>query len=161
MVLQEYENTLSEYTKTSQFTTKLKTLQEQLPAILDDFKKYYLFYNVNPENQEYQRMFENIKSNLNHVNSELFTLSNDVQNETDGVNKQLFSLDVLIKKEKSQNKKLKKSLGIAEHQNNAAGEMIDDYTDIYNTGYLRNWAIFLSILVAGATISTTFRKSGV
>jgi hypothetical protein len=36
---------------------KIHTLQQQLPAILDDFKKYYVFYNKNPEYPEYQQMF--------------------------------------------------------------------------------------------------------
>ncbi len=30
----------------SQFTDQLKLLQEQLPHILDDFEKYYVFYNM-------------------------------------------------------------------------------------------------------------------
>ena len=73
-------------TKSKQFTEKLQTLQSQLPSILEDFKKYYVFYNKNPEYPEYQQLFQNIKGNLNSVNAELFTLSNDVQSNTDKLN---------------------------------------------------------------------------
>jgi hypothetical protein len=47
--------------KPSEFTNKLGTLQNQLPAILQDFQKYYVFYTKNPEYPEYQQMFQNIK----------------------------------------------------------------------------------------------------
>ena len=46
------------------FDEKLQTLNQQLPAILDDFKKYYVFFNKNPEYPEYQNSFENIKGNM-------------------------------------------------------------------------------------------------
>lgn len=150
------ENTIN-HTKTEQFTQKLETLQSQLPSILEDFKKYYVFYNKNPEYPEYQQLFQNIKSNLNTVNSELFTLSNDVQSNIDKLNSDFSSIDTLIKNAKEKNVQLKKSLGIVEHKNNAAFEMITDYKKMYENGYLRNWALFLSILVVGSTIAKIYK----
>jgi hypothetical protein len=135
------------------FNEKLETLNQQLPAILDDFKKYYVFFNKNPEYPEYQNSFENIKGNINKLNSDLFMLSNDVQSSTGELNKKLFALNVLIQKEKDRNRKLKLGLGIIEHKNNAATELISDYKNIYSEGYLRNWALFVSILIIGASIS--------
>ena len=68
---------VSDYTTQEQFTEKLLVLQQQLPAILADFKKYYVFYNKNPEFDEYKQMFENIQKNLIKTSSDLFVLSND------------------------------------------------------------------------------------
>ena len=48
------------FPKTEEFTNKLETLENQLPAIIEDFKKYYVFYKKNPEYPEYQQMFQNI-----------------------------------------------------------------------------------------------------
>jgi hypothetical protein len=135
------------------FKEKLQTLNKQLPAILDDFKKYYVFFNKNPEYPEYQNSFENIKGNMNKLSSDLFMLSNDVQASTDELNKKLFALNVLIQEEKERNRKLKLKLGIVEHKNNAASEMISDYKNMYSEGYLRNWALFISILIIGTSIS--------
>ena len=135
------------------FKEKLQTLNQQLPAILDDFKKYYVFFNKNPEYPEYQNSFENIKGNMNKLNSDLFMLSNDVQSSTGELNKKLFALNVLIKEEKERNHELKVSLGIVEHKNNAATELISDYKNIYSEEYLRNWALFISILIIGTSIS--------
>jgi hypothetical protein len=135
------------------FKENLQTLNQQLPAILDDFKKYYVFFNKNPEYPEYQTSFENIKGNMNKLSSDLFMLSNGVAASTDELNKKLFTLNVLIQEEKERNLELKLKLGIVEHKNNAATELISDYKNIYSEGYLRNWALFISILIIGTSIS--------
>ena len=155
MALQLNEN-MNSFEEPQTFTQKLETLQSQLPSILDDFSKYYVLFNKNPEYPEYQQSFQYIKSNLNNINSNLFTLSNDVQKNTDKINETLFALDFLIKKEKEKNRQLKLKLGIVEHKNNAASELIYDYKEMYESGYLRNWALFLSIIVVGFTIKKIY-----
>ena len=135
------------------FKERLQTLNNQLPAILADFKKYYVFFNKNPEYPEYQNSFENIKGNMNKLSSDLFILSNDVQSSTDELNKKLFALNVLIQEEKDRNRRLKLNLGIVEHKNSAATELIYDYKNMYSEEYLRNWALFISILIIGTSIS--------
>jgi hypothetical protein len=132
---------------------KLQILKQKLPAILDDFKKYYIFFNKNPEYPEYQNHFENIKGNLRKIHSELFILSNEEDSSTQDINKRLFEMNLLIQKEKERNRMLKKKLGIIENKNNASTELISDYKQIYNSEYLRNWALFFSILIIGAYIS--------
>jgi hypothetical protein len=158
MDLQRYETTSENFPKTSQFTSRLETQIQVLDPMLEDFKKYYVFYNINPENSEYQRMFENIKNNLNSANSNLFTLSNDAQGNINNINNNLSVLYSDIQKEKDKNIKLKKSLGITEHKNDAANIMISNYVDIYNTGYTRNWAIFLSTVAVGIAISKFYKQ---
>ena len=147
------------YPDASSFTTQLENLQSQLPSILSDFEKYYVFYNKNPEYPEYQQMFENIKGNLNTINSDLFKLSNNVQSNIDSLNTGLVDLNASIEKAKKTNTKLKAELGIVEHKNNAATEMIYDYKQIYESGYLRNWALFLSSLVVIGAISKIYKPA--
>ena len=142
---------INNFIQPSKFTQNLETLQTQFPAISNDFKKYYVFYNKNPEYQEYQNIFENIKENLNTVISQLFSLSNDVQLNTNKINEKLFSLDFLIKREKEKNNEFKSKLGIIQQKTSASSELISNYKDIYNLEYLRNWALFLSIIIVGAT----------
>lgn len=156
MNLQTEEDFMNEFPSASQFTQKLETLQSQLPSILNDYQKYYRFYNKNPENQEYQQMFQNIKGNLSNINSQLFTLSNDVQSNTNKLNSKLFALDVLIKREKKKNNDLKKKLGITNVE--VSDILIDEYKEIYQSGYLRNWALFLSILIILGTIAKIYKS---
>lgn len=144
------------YGKADSYMTQLQTLQQQLPSILDEFQKAYLFYNSNPQNNEYQQTFNNINGNLNNLNSQLFMLSNEVQSNTDEINKKLFEVDKLIKREKTKNNKLNRKVNVVEDKYNASHEMISDYKQTYDIGYLRNWGLLLSIVVAGFAISKVY-----
>lgn len=136
----------------------LQTLQEQMPNILDDFKKYFILYNKDPNYPEYQSMFENVKQQLNKLSSTLFMTSNEVDLNTDKINKKFFELNVLIKKEKKVNQILKRKLGIIEQKGNSSDEMIDNFNEIYDMGYLRNWGLLLSILITWICISKVFKQ---
>ena len=81
---------ITDFPSSSQYKEELETLKSKLPAILTDYQKYYVLNKANPENAEYQQMFQNIKGNLTKLNSDLFMLSNNVQSNTDGINKKLF-----------------------------------------------------------------------
>ena len=137
---------------------ELQVLQQQVPPILDDFKKAYLFYNKNPQNNEYQQTLQTAKSHLNKVNSKLFILGNEVETSTEAINKKLIALDILIKNAKEKNKDLKRKLFVVDHKYNVSDEMISDYKLTYNTDYLRNWGLLLSIIVVGFTITKVFHK---
>ncbi len=143
------------------YVEKVITLQQQMRHILDDFIKYFILYNKDPTYPEYQTMFENIKSNLNSLSSSLFMVSNDIDVNIDNINKLYASLDVLIKKERKKNRELKRKLGIIESKTNSSNEMIDDYSEIYDIDYLRNWALFLSIIMSGIVISVVFKKQNI
>ena len=149
-------STVNNYENPKKFSQKLVSLKQQLPSILDDYNKYSVFYNKNPDYNEYQQSFDRIQGNLNQLNSELFMLSNNVQTETDEVNKYLNQLNKLITIEKSIRSDLKKQLGNVKSDKNATTEMIDNYKEMYNNGYLRNWGLLLSIILAGFAISKVY-----
>jgi len=159
--LQNEEINISDFTDPSQFNRQIQNLKDQLPSILDDFKKYYVFYNKNPEYPEYQTMFNNTKNNLNNLNSQLFIISNNVESKTDKLNKKLLELDILIKKEKEENRSLKRKLGIVEQKNDSTDEMIYNYKQTYDIEYLRNWGLFLSIIACGIAISKVYSTKSI
>ena len=47
MELQQ-DNSVDDLTKPQVFLSQINTLKEKLPSILEDFIKYYIFYNKNP-----------------------------------------------------------------------------------------------------------------
>jgi hypothetical protein len=106
------------------FLYKIESLQEQIQPILDDFQKYYVFHNKNPDDTEYNQMFSNIKSNLNNINSQLFSVSNDIDKNTEIITENLLSLNEKIQSLKTQNNSLKKKVGILEQKNNTSDELI-------------------------------------
>jgi hypothetical protein len=125
---------------------RIKTLEEQSPYILAEFKKNFILYNKNPEYSEYQQMFQNIKSNLGKIGAQFFELLNTIQVDTEELNKKLNCLNALIVEERQKNRRLKRRLGIVDNENNASNEMIYDFNKMYEEGYLRNWGLVISIL---------------
>jgi hypothetical protein len=140
------------------FIEKVITLKKQMPHILDDFKKAFVLYNKDPNYPEYQNVFDTVKGNLTTLSSSLFMISNDVDSNTEKVSDVFNKIGILIKKEKRGNSILKRKLGIVEQKANSSDEMIDNYSEVYDIGYLRNWGLFISILVAGACISKVFKQ---
>ena len=157
----EYSNEnqlMNQFEKPEMFAQRIETLKEQLPSILDDFNKYFVLYSTDPSYPEFGTMFNNIKQNLNSLSASLFMVSNDVDANTDEINKTLKKLDVLITKERRQNRELRRKLGIIEEQNNSSKELIDNYNEMYDADYLRNWGLFLSTIVVGVSISKMFTR---
>ena len=152
-----YDIIQNNFVDPEKFTREVKTLNDQLPSILADFKKYYVFYNKNPEYNEYQQLFENIKSNLNKINSKLFTIGNDVQVETNKLSNSMFKLDELIQNDKKINTTFKNKLKTLKEKNSSAYELIYDYNTLYDIEYLKNWAMFLNIIIAGFILSYVFK----
>ena len=138
---------ISNLPKTHFFSSKIKTLEEKIHPILEDFKKYFVFNKLNPEYTEYQQMFDNIKNNLQTISSDLFMIINNVESKTEEINHKLLIIDLEIKKEKDKNKKLKKQMGLVYNENNGSNEMIDDFKKMYNNNYLKNWALFIGIII--------------
>jgi len=155
MELQQ-NNLIDNLIKPQIFLSQINTLVEQLPAILDDFIKYYIFYNKNPEYSEYQQMFENIKGNLQKINSKLFMTSNNIDKGIEDINDKLQKIDALIAKEKIKNRMLKRQLGIIEKKYNGSDELISDYKEIYNLYYLNNFALFYGVIVLGGMLASKF-----
>jgi len=144
--------------KPTDYVNRLEELNGGVNILLDEFKKVYIIARMHPNNEDIQERYQNMISNLNQLQSKLFLTSNDIQVNIDDINKKMIELDLFIRKERKINKKLKIKLGIVEQKNNSASEMIDDYMEIYNMKYLRNWALFLSTIICLFTISAIYKK---
>ena len=136
----------------------LTSIKQQIPSIIDDFTKYYIFYNKNPEYDEYQRLYYNIKDNMDNLESQVKKTSVSIDEETGKLNEILKTVNGKINKERNKNRQLKRRLGLAENEFNGADEMVRDYTTVYDAGYTRNWSLILGIiglLVYGVNLYST------
>jgi len=130
-----------------QYMEQLNSLENVVPSLVKDFKKYYVYFHTTPENQEYKTMFENIQGNLNTISTQLLTMTNDLYYAVERINKQLFALNREIDIEKEIHQTLEQNVKKVENKNNASIELISDYTQMYDYCYMRNWAIFLSFMI--------------
>jgi hypothetical protein len=150
------DNLLDETVQTVEFNNKIKTLQEKLPAILDDFKKYYVFFNKNPTYSEYQKIYENLNGNLNSIGNELLTMTSEIEKNTKNIGDFLLKINQSIEKEKNKNSKLKSIESNINNSYNGSRVMINEYKETYNLKYYNNILMFIGIIIGGTTLIKVF-----
>ena len=155
------DNLLDETVQPFEFNNKINVLQEKLPTILDDFKKYYVFFNKNPTYSEYQTIYENLKGNLSSISNELLTITNDVEKNTKNIGEFLLKINQSIEKEKKKNIKLKSIESNINNSYNGSRVMINEYKEIYNSNYYKNILLFIGIIISGATLTKVFGNKSV
>jgi hypothetical protein len=128
--------------------------------MLDEFKKYYIFFNKNPDVNEYQQMYSSMKGNIQQATSQVFVTTNEIQKNTDDLNTYILDLNNEIEKSKVKNADLKNKLGLLNSENDTSGIMIDNYRETYNIQYFVNFVILLGILFVCFFMYKTFTING-
>jgi DNA repair ATPase RecN len=141
------------------YSNNLQNLQDKLAPILDDFLKYYVFFNKNPTYNEYQNIYNNLISNLDSINSELFEISKNVSSDTENLNETLVHLNNLIKQEKLKYTSLNSQVSNYKNNYNASTELIKDFKYIYNLNYLKNIFIFTGIVISSILLLKIFKQN--
>jgi hypothetical protein len=112
---------------------------------LKNFKENYVNYNLNNDNDEYKNIFLTSKSQLQELNSNLFNLTTQMKNK------------ILSNHLKNQNeiKSIKESEKIHDitidqlnnvgDKNRASNILIDDYQDMYDKQFYKNFQIIIGI----------------
>ena len=72
-----------------QFEEKIDTIKTQFFSALDDFKKYYVYYNKNPEVDEFQNYYLNSKSQLQNMSRDLFLATNSIDKHIEQLDTQM------------------------------------------------------------------------
>ena len=152
------EDLLNNKNNYDQNNEKLSQLIDTFFSILDDFMKYYVFYNKNPDYEEYSNLYYEKKNQIQQINTELFKLKNSIENETQKINNNVFIINEELEKQKIKNKKLKEMLKNIKKVNNGSDELIDDYKEIYKLNYIYNIAMFLGIVISGGILISITRK---
>ena len=131
----------------NKFNEKIKNIRGSFFSALDDFKKYYVYYNKNPEVDEFQNFFANSKGQLQGLNSEIFIVTNNIQKKIRDLDTEMQAISHQLKDEKDVNGELIKLINRIQTTQDGSEIMIDDAKDEYNTQYYKNWEIFIGILI--------------
>jgi methyl-accepting chemotaxis protein len=137
---------------------KINSFKSQFMSILDDYKKYYVYYNKNPEVDEFQQNFFNAKSQLQQIMKQLTNLSESIKDETSSLNSQMQNINRKIKLEKNLNGKLDKTVSGLESTNNSSKALIDDSKEEYNAQYVKNWEMILGLFIIGFILAYRFES---
>ncbi len=139
-----------------EYDEKINSIQEQFHSVLEDFKKYYVFYNKNPEVNEYQHFFMESKSQLEKLNKDILMVGKNIENNVQIINKNMVLLNKKIGNEKKLNGELLKLMNNLNNTQNGSGTMINDSKYNYNEQYYKNISFFLSILISFGIIHKLF-----
>lgn len=137
---------LIESSDATKYKNKLAEYAESFPHMLDEFKKHYIFFNKNPQVDEYEKLYSSMKSNIQRATSQVFVTANEIQQKIDELNSHIKVMNGEIHKEKKKNSDLKKRLGLLNVEHDTTGLMIDDYRELYNLQYFINFMILFGIL---------------
>lgn len=136
--------------KAKQFDEKINTIQKQFFSVLGDFRKYYVFYNKNPEASEYENYYATSKGQLQTISSNLFSTTNNIDKIIEELNKEMSLVSLRLERAKQLNTELTKKLHNLENTQNGSEIMLDDSKDAYTIQYYKNWQLFIGVI--GLTI---------
>jgi hypothetical protein len=129
------------------FDEKINNIKTSFFSILDDFKKYYVFYNKNPEVNEYENFYSNSKGQLQQLNSDIFLVTNDIQQKIQELNSTMKTTSTKLESEKKLNEELLKLISNIQTTQDGSEIMIDDAKEQYNIQYYKNWELVIGIIV--------------
>ena len=140
----------------NQFNEKINNINAQFFSALDDFKKYYVYYNKNPEVTEFQNYYSNSKGQLQSLSKELVTTTNNINKSIESLDAEMSSNAIQLEREKKTNKELTKLVFNLENTQNGSEILIDDTKANYNIQYYKNWELIAGILGIGIMLGRWF-----
>jgi len=145
--------------KSQQFDQKINNIEKQFFSALDDFKKYYVYYNKNPEVNEFQNYYVNSKGQLQSMSKDLFITTNEINKNIEILNNQMKEVSIKLNNEKILYDESMKILGNLQNTKNGSEVLIGDSKEEYNTQYYYNVEIICGIFIVGLLLGTFFKKN--
>jgi Fic family protein len=134
------------------YNQRLYALNNEFNSLLDDFKRYYISSNQNPNNKDYSNALSQVTSNIQDVNSKLFNVTSEIESALTKLLKELSNTNSKIEEQKKLNAELQENiqvvLGNAAGNVHTSGVMIKNYKEIYASQYIQNVTSFLGIFLA-------------
>ena len=128
--------------KSQQFDEKINNIEKQFFSALDDFKKYYVYYNKNPEVNEFQNYYVNSKGQLQSMSKDLFITTNDINKNIEILDNQMKEVSNKLNKEKKIYDESMKLLGNLQNTKNGSEILINDSKEEYNKQYYYKLQIY-------------------
>ena len=116
-------------------------------SALDDFKKYYVYYNKNPEVQEYNKNFTDSKEQLQTLSSDVFEITNTIQRKIEEKTRAMSGIEMKLQRQKTLAQEQEKSINNLKSVQAGSSVMIDDSKTDYIFNYYKNLEIFIGILI--------------
>ena len=137
----------------SQFNEQINNIKSQFFSALDDFTKYYVYYNKNPEVNEFQNYYANSKSQLQTMSKDLFLTTNNIDKNIEFLDNEMLQISIKLENEKKLNKEMTELINNLQNTQNGSEILIDDSKTKYNLQYYTNVEIFIGILILSGLLT--------
>jgi len=144
--------------KSAQFDEQINNIKTQFFSALDDFTKYYVYFNKNPEVNEFQNFYANSKSQLQTMSRQLFLTTNNIDKIIEEIDKQVSSISIKLEGEEELYKKLMELAENIDNTQDGSQILIDDSKKKYNDQYYKNIQIFIGIIIGIMLLVKLFKK---
>ena len=139
--------------QSKQFNEQINNIKSQFFSALDDFTKYYVYYNKNPEVNEFQNYYVNSKSQLQTMSKDLFLTTNNIDKNIEDLDNKMLNISIQLEKEKKLNKEMSELINNLQNTQNGSEILIDDSKTKYNIQYYKNVEIFIGILILSGLLT--------
>jgi len=139
------------------FNEKISAIRGQFFSALDDFKKYYVYYNKNPEVNEFQNYYANSMGQLQTMSKNLFIVTNDIDKEIESLEEKITTMTTLLIEEKELNAKLIELINDIENTHVGSDVLISDSKKIYNKKYYMNMRLIIGLIIVGILLVVLFK----
>jgi hypothetical protein len=140
------------------FNERIQSIKTQFFSALDDFKKYYVFHNKNPEVDEYQNYYMTNKNQLQTMSNEILSISNEINDQINALDIKMADASNKLKEEKQLYEQLLLLMNRLQTTQNGSEILIDDSKIKYNTQYLKNAELFIGIMLVSVSLIVLFKK---
>ena len=130
-----------------QYQESIDSVESQVAPLLDDFKKYYVFYKKNPDYSEYKTIFHNTVSQIDVLYKELKTLDRDIEGDIERLTGLTVVLDDLIRLETIRKEALEDELTLLEQRSSSFSTMYKDTKDDYKSETYYYYSYLFGIVV--------------
>jgi hypothetical protein len=137
---------------------QIDSIKSTFDSVLDDYKKYYVFYHANPEVNEYQNYYLQSKNQLNNLVKDLFNISKNIHININELSDETSNVYNSLKEERENYEKLSKRVNSLTGNKNGSEILIDDFKKKYNEQFYNNIKLFIGIILVGFTMKYTFRS---
>lgn len=140
---------------------KIKALQSGFFSALDDFKKYYVYYNKNPEVDEFLNFYTNSKGQLQNFSRDIYLASSSIDKTIEELDKEMGVNNQRIKAEKKLNEEMLSVMDNLQETKNGSVILIGDSKDDYNNQYYKNLFIIIGTAIVGGSLAYIFKKKDI
>lgn len=140
------------------YDEKIDNLKTEFFSVLDDYKKYYVYYNKNPEVNEFQNYYSNSKNQLQTISKKLYSITDEIKANIEKLDKDMLLVAKNLEEEKDKNAKLTMLYNNLDNTQNGSEILITDTKSEYNKQYYTNINMFIGILIISSLLVKTFKK---